>query len=343
MIEVCAAGPLTTIQDVGRRGHQSLGVPVSGALDQDSLRLANILCGLPAGAPAFEATYAGLRLRFHVATAIAVAGSDLGPTINGHPIERHRVHAVAPGDELSLSGGPGVRCYIAVAGGLLLEPFLGSCSAYLRGGFPGLNGRALRAGDMLQLRRAPGPEEIARLATLTLPPWFTIRLPTASPVLLRAVPGPQDDHFDQACRDHFFSATWVISRESDRMGCRLEGAPLPGERAKQIISDGAALGSVQIPGNGLPIILLADRQPTGGYPKIATVISSDVNLIAHCPPGTAIRFVPISQEEALAAARQRESDLRRLIGELAVARATRLLRLSVDGRAYDVALEQLDR
>lgn len=343
MIEVCAAGPLTTIQDAGRRGHQSLGVPVSGAMDQDSLRLANILCGNPPGAPAFEATYAGLCLRFHAATAIAVTGSDLGPTINGRPIERHRVHAVAPGDELSLSGGPGVRCYIAVAGGLLLEPFLGSCSTYLRGGFPGLNGRALRAGDTIALRRAPGADEIHRLAAQTLPPWFALNLPAASPVVLRAVPGPQDDHFDQTGRDHFFGSTWVISRESDRMGCRLEGAPLPGERAKQIISDGAALGSVQVPGNGLPIILLADRQPTGGYPKIATVISSDVNLLAHCPPGTAIRFVAVSQEDAMAEARRRDGDFRRLVGALAAARATRKLRLSIDDRTYEVSLESLDQ
>lgn len=342
MIEVCAAGPLTTIQDAGRRGYQSLGVPVSGAMDQDSLRLANILCGNPPGAPAFEATYAGLCLRFHVATAIAVTGSDLGPTINGRPVERHRALAVAPGDELALAGGPGVRCYIAVAGGLMLEPFLGSCSTYLRGGFPGFNGRALRAGDTIALRRAPGPDEIRRLAAQTLPSWFRLNLPESSPVVLRAVPGPQADHFDQVGRDHFFGSTWRVSRESDRMGCRLEGAPLPGERAKQIISDGAALGSVQVPGNGLPIILLADRQPTGGYPKIATVISTDVNLLAHCPPGTAIRFAAVSQEEAMAEARRRDDDFRRLIGELAAARATRRFRLAVAGRPYEVALEPLD-
>lgn len=342
MFEVLSAGPLTTTQDLGRRGHQSLGVPVAGAMDCDSLRLANILCGNAPGAPALEAAYAGLCLRFHAPTVVAVAGSDLGPAVSGHHIETHRPYAVAAGDELSLTGGPGLRCYIAAAGGLRLQPFLGSCSAYLRGGFPGLCGRALRIGDKLEFMRSPGPGEIERLSRQALPDWFEPNLPGDGTVSLRTVLGPQADHFDQSGIDHFLGTSWCVTRESDRMGCRLAGQPLPGERAKQIISDGAALGSIQVPGNGLPIILLADRQPTGGYPKIATVTSVDVPLLAHCHPGTEIRFRAVPQAAAAAEARRRDDAFRRLAGEFANARTTVRYRLSIDGTPYQAAIEPLD-
>lgn len=342
VLEVLNAGPLTTIQDLGRIGRQSLGVPVSGALDRDSLRLANILCGNPPGAPAFEAAYAGLTIRFRTPTVITVAGSDLGPAINGHPIERHRPQVVQIGDELSLAGGGGLRCYVAVAGGLSLEPFLGSCSAYLRGGFPGLTGRALRGGDTLALRRLPASGEIERLARGALPGWLAPRLPDDGPVTLRVVLGPQNDHFSRACLDHFLTTPWRTTRESDRMGCRLDGAPLPDEREKQIISDGAALGAIQVPGNGLPIILLADRQPTGGYPKIATVVSTDVPLLAHCHPGTEVHFTALSQAEAIAEAHRRDQLFARLAAELAAARASVRLRLSIDGAPCLAYIEPLE-
>ncbi|MGE5560299.1 MAG: biotin-dependent carboxyltransferase family protein [Chloroflexota bacterium] len=342
MLEILAAGPLTTIQDLGRHGHQSLGVPVSGAMDLDSLRLANILCGNPPSLPALEATYAGFEAIFHAPAVVAVTGSDLGVAVNGTPVPRHRPLSVQAGDVLSLSGGHGLRCYLAIAGGFKLEAFLGSCSAYLRGGFPGLCGRPLRAGDRLDFARPPGPGEIARLTRQALPDWFAPNLPAGGAVTLRAVLGPQADHFDAAGVEHFLGSPWQVSRESDRMGCRLEGEPLPGARSKQIISDGAALGAIQVPGNGLPIILLADRQPTGGYPKIATVISADVPLLAHCHPGTEIRFVSVPWAEAVDEARRHDEALRRLAAELAVARATVRCRLSIDGVRFDAAVEPLD-
>lgn len=349
MIEVLNGGPLTLIQDGGRRGWQSSGVPVAGALDRESLAVVNLLCGNRPDSPGLEAAYGGLSLRFLSPTAVAIAGGDLGPLLNGVAMPALRACAVAAGDELTLSGGPGLRAYVAVAGGLAPDTFLGSASAYLRGGFPGTTGRPLRAGDKLSLHRSPEDAEIRRLVAATLPSDFAASLPAGrlsqsggGPVPIRVVLGPQADHFAEEGLAHFLHETWRVTRETDRMGCRLAGAPIPGERVKQIISDGAANGSIQVPGNGLPIILLADRQPTGGYPKIATVVSGDLPLLAHCAPGTPLRFTALAANEARALARARTAEWRRLTSALAAARADRCWTLSVDGARSTVSVERLD-
>lgn len=349
MIEVLNGGPLTLVQDGGRHGWQSSGVPVAGALDLESLAAANLLCGNRADSPSLEAAYGGLSLRFLCPTAVAVVGGDLGALLNGVVVPPMRACAVAAGDELTLSGGPGLRAYVAVAGGIAPDTFLGSAAAYLRGGFPGTTGRPLRAGDRLQLRRRPEDAEIARLIATSLPGDFVASLPArrlaetgGGAVPIRVVLGPQADHFAQDGVDHFLNETWCVTRETDRMGCRLDGAPIPGERVKQIISDGAANGSIQVPGNGLPIILLADRQPTGGYPKIATVVSGDLPLLAHCAPGASLRFTALTVEQARALARARAAEWRRLISELAAARADYRWSLSVGGARATVSIERLD-
>jgi biotin-dependent carboxylase-like uncharacterized protein len=349
MIEVLNGGPLTLIQDGGRHGWQSSGVPVAGALDRESLAVANLLCGNRPDSPGLEAAYGGLSLRFLSPTAVAVAGGHLGPLLNGVAIPALRACAVAAGDELTLSGGLGLRAYIAVAGGLAPDTFLGSAAAYLRGGFPGTTGRPLRAGDKLSLHRSPEAVEIQRLIAAMLPGDFAASLParrlvaaSGNAVPIRVVLGPQADHFAQDGLDHFLRETWRVTRETDRMGCRLDGVPIPGERVKQIISDGAANGSIQVPGNGLPIILLADRQPTGGYPKIATVVSGDLPLLAHCAPETPLRFTALVAEEARTLARDRAAEWRRLTSELAAARADRCWTLSVDGARSIVSVERLD-
>ena len=298
-LSIVRPGLLTTIQDLGRVGHQSLGIAVCGALDPVALRAANALAGNPPAAGVLEVLHLGPTM---VVEADDVRISFAGPratieilpdvaAIRGRPVETMRSVRLRRGEVIrigSLAGGAAL--YVAVEGGFDVAPVLGSVSTDIRAGIGGWHGRALVAGDHLPLcRSSASPREESHFAGLELSP----------PSVVRAIVGPQGDYFSQSDIDVFFASTYTVGAGSNRMGMRLEGPPIAHARGHNITSDAIAPGSIQVPGNGQPIILLADRQTTGGYPKIATVISADMPAIGRLTMGAKIRFESVTVEEAL--------------------------------------------
>lgn len=285
-------GPLATVQDLGRVGYQRFGVPVSGAMDEYALRLANLLVGNPPGEAAIEFTLAGGSYQAEAdGCRVAVAGGDFPVAINGRPAGAYASHTLRRRDRLVIGRAvAGTRGYLAVAGGLDLAPVLGSRSTYVRSALGGLDGAPLRAGSRLPLAapdRFEGPDR-----------WLSPALWPKPRDVLRVVFGPQDDLFTEAGKATFLSNAYRILPQSDRMGYRFEGPPIEHAADYNIVSDGIAAGSVQVVGNGQPIVLLADRQTTGGYAKIATVVSVDLPVLAQNRPGQALRFAAVSLEEA---------------------------------------------
>ena len=295
-LRVIAAGPLTTLQDGGRRGWQRFGVAASGAMDQNALALANTLVGNPWQEGALELTLAGGSFAIEGGAArLALAGADLGATLDGAPLPSGRSFPLAPGTRLRLgSARSGARAYLAVAGGFAASPVFGSVATHLRSGIGGFAGRALADGDLLPLKAG------ASTGThLALPP------DDAAPAhpRVRILPGPQQDYFTAGALETLLAAEYEITAQADRMGYRLAGPPLAHAKGFNLISDAVAAGTIQVPGNRQPILLLADRQTTGGYPKIATVISADLPALGQRRPGDKLRFEAVGLAEATAARR----------------------------------------
>jgi len=292
--EVIRPGLLTTVQDLGRVGYQAEGVPVAGAMDRFSLRIANILVGNPEEEAALEITVSGPRLKVACDGIVAVTGGDLGAILDGKAMPQWEAVPVKAGSVISFAGPrQGCRSYLAVAGGIAVPEIMGSKSTYLRGKFGGFNGRLLQAGDLLRT----GPPRIKMEWAKRGGVPRNLLFPSGEPGEIRVVFGPQDDYFDKEAIRTFLSSEYLIKPESDRMGYRLEG-PLVKPKEADIISDGIPLGAIQVPADGVPIILLADRQTTGGYPKIATVISPDIGKLAQAKPGDRLVFRQVSVEEA---------------------------------------------
>ncbi len=315
-IEVVAPGLLTTVQDTGRRGFQRYGVPVCGALDAVSLRIANILVGNPERAAALEITALGPSLRFGAESVFAAVGADFEIAVDGKPAEMQRATRIAAGSTLEIGGAAdGLRAYVAIAGGVDVPPVMGSRSTDLKGGFGGFEGRRLAAGDRLPVGDSP---HLARLDEAGLPPHIS-RQPTFGQSFdIRVVLGPQRDAFTDAGIAAMLSSEYTVSLESDRMGCRLEGAAIEHASGPDIVSDGTALGSVQAPGSGQPIVLLADRGTTGGYAKAATVIGPDIGLLAQATAGAKVRFVELSVEQAHEVLREQEAMIREIKARVGV-------------------------
>ena len=302
MLTVLEPGTLTTVQDAGRVGWGRYGIPPSGPMDAAAFVAANRLVGNPAGAAALEITLTGPVLRAWRDCLIAVCGAEFElwagdlavPT--WHAIYLRAGYALHFGRRLN-----GARAYFAVGGGIDVPLYLGSRATYVKGGFGGFEGRALRAGDRLPLgvsarshpnggagARWPIPSRMATLATPTV----------------RVVLGPQEDHFSAETVDRFVGNCYEVTAAADRMGIRLQGARLDHEGETGIVSDGIVTGSIQIPPNGQPIVMMVDHQTTGGYPKIATVIQADLPLLAQRLPGDEVRFAQVTLDEAQAAYRQ---------------------------------------
>ena len=300
-IEVLHPGLLTTVQDLGRTGYQRFGVSVSGAVDPRSAAVANILAGNPDGEAVLECTVLGPQLRFDAPAVIAVTGADLGPTLDGVPAENYRALRVQAGQTLRFTGPKcGCRAYLAVSGGLDVPEVMGSRSTYMKAKIGGWHGRKLEKGDVLPLR-APGTEPKA-LENCALAPEFRGR----SEYTLRVVMGPQDNAFTPGGVSAFLSGVYTVTPEFDRMGCRMEGPEIEHNGSADILSDGIAFGAVQVPDSGQPIVMLADRQTTGGYTKIANVISADFRLLGQLKSGDRVRFEKVSlaaAQEALLAQR----------------------------------------
>lgn len=298
-------GMFTTVQDLGRRGYQMQGVPVAGAMDSAALRLANLLVGNEENLAGLEITVIGPTFRVVEGEGcFAVAGAEVGVTKNGAPLPCWTAHKIAAGDVIALtppkSGGS--RAYLCVSGGIDVPPVMGSRSTYTRGKFGGYQGRALKAGDELVAGAPDSSRSWAACDGLACPPSLRPDRDPSAP--LRVIPGPQDDCFTEEGLETFYTSEYTLTNSADRMGCRMEGPVIAHRDGADIISDAVCLGSVQVPGHGQPIVMLADRQTTGGYPKIATVCSVDVENLAQRLPGQKVRFQKITVGEAVDLLRQ---------------------------------------
>lgn len=305
VIQVQAPGLLTTVQDLGREGFGPMGVSPSGASDAISLRVGNRLVGNAEGAAALEMTLLGGSFLFPEGAIVALTGSDFGATLDGAPVEQWASIEVRPGQTLSL--GPtrsGARCYLCVRGGIAVKPFLGSASTHILSGLGGFDGRPLRKGDVLNISavdQASANESFRRVA---LTPKVRERLLPRK--TLRVTPGPQCDWFPDSSLRLFYSSTYRVTEESNRMGLRLEGERIPPRSGGKMITEGVSLGAIQVPDAGLPIVLFVEQQTTGGYPKIANVISSDMASVGQLRPRDEIRFESVEWEVARSLLREME-------------------------------------
>ena len=318
-IKVITGGMQTTVQDLGRVGYQAQGVPVGGAMDRVAIRIANLLVGNEESSGALEATIIGPALRFDTDTLIALTGADLEATIEGvtiplwHPVWAERGTTLRFGHAVD-----GCRTYIAIGGGVEVPPVFGSRSTYLRARFGGHEGRALKSGDVLH---AGVPSTVSSRIAASLAGEgrrFVVGRWSASPglrpgygrdVLVRVIPGAHHDALSDAGRETFATATFRVSSSSDRMGYRLEDAEIALSEPLEMLSEGTTFGTVQLPPGGAPIVLMADAQTTGGYPRVAEVITVDLPIVAQLKPGDRLRFRLVSVDEAQAEYLDREGEL----------------------------------
>jgi antagonist of KipI len=286
-------GMFTTIQDLGRPGRRAAGVPPGGAMDRYALAAANRLVGNPEGAAALECALSGPRVVALRSCLVAVTGADFGLLLNGAPAPAWTGIFLMEGDRVSFAGRRwGARVYLAVAGGLEAERWLGSASTYLLVGRGGVHGRTLHAGEELGLA---GPDPRPAVAGRCLP--VELRPPYEVSPSLAAVPGPHALLLSPAARRAFFREHWTVSRDADRMGYRLEGETLQ-VKADELVSFGLAMGCVQVPPAGQPILLMADHQTAGGYPVVAGVARSALPLAAQLLPGEHLTFNEVGVEAA---------------------------------------------
>ncbi len=291
-VNILRPGLLTTVQDLGRWGHQGLGVPVAGPMDPVAHRVANALVGNPVDAATLETTLIGPDLRFGQETVVAIAGGDLWPMLDGAEVPIGAPFRCPSGSVLRFGDRrSGARAYVAFDGGVDVDPVLGSRATHVMSRMGGVQGRPLRAGDRVAL----GPPT-ARAKTK---PFSAPR--SKGGARLRVLPGPQADHFDGSALDALQRKRFTISAQSDRMGYRLLEAAIAGHRLGDMISDVMLMGGVQIPPSGEPILLMADRQTTGGYPQLAVVITADLPLAAQLGPGDWIEFEVCRRADAIAA------------------------------------------
>lgn len=301
IIEVQTPGLFTTVQDLGRPGFGPIGVSPSGAADSIALRLGNLVVGNPEGAAALEFTLLGGSFLFPDGAVLTLTGSDFGATIQGQPVPPWTMVEAAPGATLRVGHTrSGARCYLCVRGGIVVPLFLGSSSTHVLSGLGGFEGRPLRKRDVLPI----GPEPLT-------PPKRRLLLDALSRFepgkVLRVTDGPQSDMFPESCRSQFFGSVYRVGEESNRVGLRLQGAPLGVPTSGRMITEGVALGSIQLPPGGQPVILFVEQQTTGGYPKIANVISADLASIGQLRPGDEIRFEKIAMCEARKLLREQEA------------------------------------
>lgn len=292
-IRILKGGMLTTIQDLGRTGYQSQGFSVAGVMDVRSFRIANLLLDNPENEAVIEFTLIGPTLEFTSATIIAITGGDFQPTINGEPAPMYTAIYMNKGDILKFgSARTGSRGYVAFSSYLDIPVVMGSRCTNMKSSLGGFKGRKLQAGDYMNFRikRRYLPFFLSR--TLDLDEF------DQEETELRVVMGPQDDLFSRQGIDTFLNSEYTVTSEFDRMGCRLEGPFIAPKTTSDIISDGIAFGSIQVPSHGKPIILLSDRQTTGGYAKIATVASVDIPKLVQRKTDHKIRFRAITVQEA---------------------------------------------
>jgi antagonist of KipI len=303
-IRVDAPGFLTTVQDLGRPGHAAAGVSASGAADPLALRIGNRLVGNADAAPALEMTMVGGAFRFEANGVFALTGADMGARVGERSIVPWRPYPVDAGETLVCSAmRDGARAYLCVRGGLFVPLTLGSASTHLMTGLGGLEGRALRAGDRLALGAAEIHPPLYRVVDPSTIPGYRHGEP------FRATVGPQASWFTDEARAVLFEAEWSVSEACDRMGIRLQGAPIATAETRQLLTEGVPLGAVQVPPGGRPIVLFVEHQTTGGYPKIANVAAADLARLGRLRPRDTLRFERISLTAAVALFRAQEEAL----------------------------------
>lgn len=299
-------GLLTTVQDLGRWGHQATGVPVAGPMDTYAHRLANALVGNPATAATFEITLMGPDLEVDRPVRAAMAGAAFDVTVNGDAVSTDQAFDVPAGGRLRVGARhAGARAYLAFAGGLDTPPVLGSRATHLVSRMGGIDGRAVQTGDVIPLAavpsggRSPGGRSVCGY------------LPAGGRARLRVMLGPQDAWFARQALDALAADVFTVSARSNRMAFTLEGPPLPVARAGEPLSEPVPFGAIQVPAGGAPLLLMADRQTAGGYLKIATVILADLPIAGQLSPGDVVAFVPCTHADAVAALIARERELLR--------------------------------
>lgn len=298
---VIRPGMLTTIQDLGRWGYQHSGVPVAGPMDSYSHRLANQLLGNATDAAALEITLIGPELEASEPTTCVVQGARFEVTVNGKPVDVGRPFVIPAGQRLRFGARQsGSRASVAVLGGFDLPTEFGSRSTSLVSGMGPFNGRPLQAGDVLPVGLPPRATRVLNGRPLPVPEGGAV---------LRVMRGPHDSRFTPAALEQLFTARFTITPQSNRMGYRLEGPPLLHSETADILSDATPVGSLQVPPSGHPILLMADRQTTGGYPKIGTVITADLSTAGQLAPGNWIEFRECTRADAIAALRDQEAAL----------------------------------
>ncbi len=351
-LQVIQPGPMTLIQDRGRSGYQQLGVSVSGAVDVDALDIGNRLVGNDLNAAGLEVMLGGLVVRFSEATAFALTGADTSATIDGVPVANYVSYMAHTGAELQMGMAiNGLRAYLAAAGGVGTPLILESRSTHIASAIGGTEGRALVEGDVLRLGEVNGDNISGRLLNAES------QTNDGNGLDVRVVLGPQDNEFSTAGIETLLSSSYSVTDQSNRQGLRLDGPVIESKSGRyDIISDAVVNGSIQVPGDGKPIILLADRQTTGGYAKIATVATVDLPKLGQATPGTTVSFLAISVEDAqaLLAERQRiiiESDLPKIVDpttvtvdgiDVAVGVAENGVSMlaEVDGNIYPISVDE---
>ncbi|WP_285766896.1 biotin-dependent carboxyltransferase family protein [Peribacillus sp. SI8-4] len=322
-LRIIKPGLLTSIQDLGRKGFQQHGVIVSGAMDGYSLRIANMLVGNPEGEAALEITLMGPTIEMDKNCLIAITGANLTPTIDNQAAPMWKPILVRKGATLRFEGcKSGCRSYLSVAGGYDIPKVMDSKSTYLRAGIGGYLGRALKAGDILTCNESSAPMGGQELKGAFLSPkWFVNEkefMPDRKP-LIRFIAGSQYDQFMNASKQSFEEHAFKVSNQSDRMGYRISGPGLEWENDVELLSEAVTNGSIQVPPDGNPIILLADSQTTGGYPKIAQVITADLSMIAQIKPGESIQFSRVTLREAERLYLQKEREMKELQTSISLA------------------------
>ena len=318
-LRIVTGGLQTTVQDLGRNGHQRSGIPICGAMDPLALRIGNMLVGNDDGAAALEAALVGPAITFDQAALIAITGGDIEASINSSEVPAWHAISVPAGTTLRYTQ-PRVGChsYITVAGGIDVPQVFGSRSTYLRAQFGGYEGRALRSGDLVQTG-VPSTKSLCIAESLrgsgaaaVAARWSvsgSLRPRYSDDPVVRLIAGAHYDFLDDESRDRLGAGTFRVSSSSDRMGYRLGGVTLSLRRPVELLSEGVAFGTVQLPPGGEPIVLMADHQTTGGYPRLGEVASVDLPLIAQLKPGDRLRFRIISVEEAQGLYLVQERDL----------------------------------
>lgn len=352
-IKIIKAGFFTTIQDVGRTGYQKFGMPVAGVMDNFSYRIANYLAGNNEGEAVLETTFLGPELEFYEDMVIAVTGADMKPKLNGEEISMWKSIKVSKGDRLVMGGIlSGIRSYIAFGGELDVQLVNNSKSTFVKSGIGGFNGRKLTDNDELDIKVSKNAAAGRFLDAKFIPDFKNKNT-------IRVVMGPQDDYFTEEGISTFLNPKgYKITKEADRMGYRLDGEIIKHKEKADIISDGAVFGSIQVPANGKPIILMADRQTTGGYTKIATVISADLPKIAQMGYGNEIVFEKVSLEKAHKIYKEYEGRLLSIKEQISYCRiadekahelpdtfttigSPRKMRIVVNGNSYVVDVQEI--